>query len=260
MSAPMTAEPAPVEPAAPLIEVTPSTPAPQFAPPPPAFSAPPPAFSAPPPPMYSPPPQGYQSAPAQGYQSAPVPETPGYMSAPPPMYGGTPSGQLPPAYGSTPSGQLPPAPGYQPQPGYPPSGQLPPQQGYAPGYPPSGQLPPQQGYAPQQPYMAAPVVVVQQNNNKGLAIALEIIGGLFGIFGIGWLVAGKSNVGIPLLIGGIVWFLIEIVLLFLVVGVFCDPIISLAVMITSTVMLNNALNKQNVVVGVGQYPPQYPQQ
>ena len=118
-------------------------------------------------------------------------------------------------------------------------------------------------------YAPAPVVVFQQNNNKTLAIILEIVGGLFGIFGIGWLVAGKSKVGIPLLIGSVVWFLIEIVALIftLGIGIVCVGPIDLIVLIVSAIMLNNSFNTPSVGMAVGavpvaQYsqPPQYPQQ
>ena len=101
-----------------------------------------------------------------------------------------------------------------------------------------------------------PVVVVQQQQqpNTALAIILEVIPGLFGIFGIGWMVSGYILPGILLLIGGIivgvgVW-LATIFLAFFTFGVsfVCPGIFNLVVLITSTIILTSVLRKRSTVV------------
>ena len=94
-------------------------------------------------------------------------------------------------------------------------------------------------YAPMAP-MAPP-----QNQNATLAIVLEIVGGLFGLFGIGWLVSGNTQTGIYLLVGGLVWgaIWVFIAIFTLGIGLLCIGPINLAIMITSTIMLNNRLKQ-----------------
>jgi hypothetical protein len=92
------------------------------------------------------------------------------------------------------------------------------------------------GYAPVQP-MSAPV------RNNGLALVLEVVPGLFGFFGIGWLVGGFTSTGLFLLIGGIIWLVVGSFLSILTLGAgfFCMAVINLIVVIVSTLMLNNRL-------------------
>jgi hypothetical protein len=114
---------------------------------------------------------------------------------------------------------------------------------------------PQSGYlvpvpiAPQQ-YYAPPVVIVQQSDNSGLAIVLEVLGGLFGLFGIGWLIAGETTTGLLMLIGGFVWIGVAVVLSILTFGLFgfCLVPINLGAMITSAVMLNNKFKQKRMIV------------
>lgn len=92
------------------------------------------------------------------------------------------------------------------------------------------------------------MVVQPQQNNNTLAIVLEAIGGLFGFFGIGWLVAGETTAGLILLIGGFVWVIAAIALTVATIGLFaiCVVPINLAVMITSTVILINRLKERTM--------------
>jgi hypothetical protein len=105
----------------------------------------------------------------------------------------------------------------------------------------------------QQPGYYQPMApMAQQQDNSTLAIVLEVIGGLFGIYGIGWLVAGFTSTGLFLLIGGIVWVVIAIVLSIVTLGLFalCIFPINLAVLITSTLLLNNKLKQRRMgIVG-----------
>ena len=127
------------------------------------------------------------------------------------------------------------------------------QQGY---YQPSGPLPQgQPGYYP--PVVQPVVVVQQQQDNSTLAIILEVIPGLFGIFGIGWMVSGYILPGILLLIGGIIvdvclWlgaiFLAAVTLGLGAVTFVCPGIFNLVVLITSTIILASVLRKRSTVI------------
>ncbi|MEO7001438.1 MAG: hypothetical protein ABI068_06525 [Ktedonobacterales bacterium] len=124
------------------------------------------------------------------------------------------------------------------------------------GQPPTGPMG-QPGYGQTGPmgpgaYMATPVMVAQQPPNKGLAIALEVIGGLFGLYGIGWLVARVTSVGVILLISGIIaniimWsavgFLGVITIGIGFILAVCPPVVNIIVMVISTIMLNGRLNR-----------------
>jgi len=128
-----------------------------------------------------------------------------------------------------------PPPGYAP--GYPPSqllGGYPPPPGYGqPGYPPPG---PGYGYAPQ------PVVVMMPPRRAdGTAVAIEAILAFFGIYGIGWLMAGETTTGILLLVGSFVWWGVAIVLTAATfgAGLICLAPLNIIFLILSAVLLAN---------------------
>jgi len=128
------------------------------------------------------------------------------------------------------------------------------------GQPPTGPMGQPPAYGQTGPmgsgaYMATPVMTAPQRNN-GLAIALEVIGGLFGFFGIGWLIGGVTNVGLILLISGIIgniimWSLVTIAGGALAIFTFglsfilflCPPVVNIIVMVISTIMLNGRLKR-----------------
>jgi hypothetical protein len=74
-----------------------------------------------------------------------------------------------------------------------------------------------------------------------MAVAVEAICSLFGIYGVGWLMSGKTAVGIPLLIGGFVWAAIVIVgtIITAGLGLCCFGPLHLIFIATSTVLLAN---------------------
>lgn len=92
------------------------------------------------------------------------------------------------------------------------------------------------------------VIVQQKQDNSTLAIILEVICGIFGIYGIGWLVSGNTSTGLIFLIGGFVWLAVAIVLsiLTLGIGLICIWPIDLAIMITSVIMLSNRLKQRRM--------------
>lgn len=252
----------------PMPPVAPTPQPPTYSPPPPPPSARPgarlePSSSAP---QYAPtgPMSGYPSSGPlqpgqQGYYqpSGPLPPQPQPQPQPQqwqtgPMGGAHPSVPLQPGQGYyPPSGPLPqqgyyPPSGPLPQGYYPQSGPLP-QQGY---YPQSGPLPPQQPayYQPmQQPMIMVPPVVVQSDNGT-LAIILEVVAGLFGLYGIGWLIAGFHDTGVKVLVGGLIWWLVAILISVFTLGfgLVCIWPVDLIIMIVSVVNLSSRLKQRQM--------------
>ncbi len=170
------------------------------------------------------------------------------------------------SYGPFPQGSRP-AGGYAPQNnagGY--------ERGYAP--PPRSDGPQQggQGYSPNYgyspPYNAgyAPGINVTVINNvpasgsHDSALIVEIILSLFGIFGVGWLMAGETTPGIVLLICSFViyWPIVIMGTLFTFgVGLLCLGPMMIAAIIINAVLLNNALKRKiaQKFVYVQQQPP-----
>jgi TM2 domain-containing membrane protein YozV len=70
-------------------------------------------------------------------------------------------------------------------------------------YPPPGQYPP-----PQQPYYPQP-----PDNTDTVAMILEIVFGLFGIMGMGWLYAGNILTAVLIFIGFMIFVLVEAALI-----------------------------------------------
>ena len=83
-----------------------------------------------------------------------------------------------------------------------------PDQGFSPPTPTQGYVPQQPPYSipnqpPINPYPAyAPTRPAKDRN---IALVLEILPGLFGILGIGWIYSGKTGTGLAWLIGYLVW-------------------------------------------------------
>jgi TM2 domain-containing membrane protein YozV len=72
-------------------------------------------------------------------------------------------------------------------------------------YPPQQ---PQYPYASQQPYYPPPYPAyptTRSPKDRNTALVLEILPGLFGILGIGWIYSGKTGTGIAWLIGYLIW-------------------------------------------------------
>lgn len=183
----------------------------------------------------------------------------------------------PTSYGDYASGYTPPQPqpgaGYSSEQGY--------NRGYQRGYAGDYMSPPRQPdygspppYANQQPpsYGAVNVNIynnVGGSNKKTEALVVEIVASLFGIYGIGWLMAGETTPGIVLLIGSIVlyWPIFILGTIFtLGIGLLCLGPLAIAAIITNAILLNNVLNRKaapqvTVVVPPAQarqMPPQYP--
>ena len=91
------------------------------------------------------------------------------------------------------------------------------------------QTPPPDNYAP------------RPAKDRSLALILEIIPALFGIFGIGWIYAGNTTAGIIWLISVLIWDAIVIAVVLFTGGIacFCTVPINLALIAISAMMLNN---------------------
>jgi hypothetical protein len=128
-------------------------------------------------------------------------------------------------------------PAYPSQPLYPPAQADPSRPLYVRGEAYSQPLPPGV-YQPQV------VVVVQQPSVA--PVIVEVIGGLFGFYGIGWLVGGYAATGVLLLVGSLVlasfWAVVAVATVG--VGLFCIIPVDLAILLASTLKLNARLKRQ----------------
>jgi hypothetical protein len=86
-----------------------------------------------------------------------------------------------------------------------------------------------------------------QKKDRSIALILEIVLGLFGIYGVGWLYSNKTNVGLSLLIGGIVWAIIAIAITVVTGGfaLFCTIPVNLCAVAVSSIQLNGYINKNH---------------
>ena len=91
-----------------------------------------------------------------------------------------------------------------------------------------------------------PEVISRPQKDPTIALILEILPGLFGLLGIGWLYSGNKKVGIPVLIGMLIWDFIAIVVLALSVGIgiFCLGPINLTLIAISAYLLNRDIKSQ----------------
>ncbi len=176
----------------------------------------------------------------------PIPEQSGYM---PPQQFYTPPLAPQPGYMSPQQSYTPPLP---PQPGY----MLPPQP--APYYTPppqQGFIPPQQTYyGPQQNvppmYQQGPAVNVTVVTNTGTGgknntpVIIEVILSIFGIYGVGWLMAGETTTGIILLVCSfLVYWPVMVVMAIFTIGI-CDFPVAIAAVVVNAILLNGALNRK----------------
>ncbi|HEX9039337.1 MAG TPA: hypothetical protein VF808_20315 [Ktedonobacterales bacterium] len=166
------------------------------------------------------------------------------------QYPGEPSGRsapqssdYPPPYSGpsyTPEGPTNPVPGYAA-----------PLQPYGPPPGPTAPYP----YAPQPPYapppsqaMAGQPIAYQPlrpaSSGSGGAVAVEVIAGIFGLWGIGWMMRGYTSTGVALLVSGLVVnFALFFGLLFFTfgLGLPCLLVADIIVAVISAVNLSNRL-------------------
>lgn len=104
-----------------------------------------------------------------------------------------------------------------------------------------------QGY-----YMQPMVVAAPQKDNSTVALVLEAVCGLFGLYGIGWLIGGYTTAGILLLAGGLLfgiflWIAAAVGAVFTAgLTLACPAILNIAVLLTSTLILNSKLKQRRM--------------
>ena len=111
----------------------------------------------------------------------------------------------------------------------------------------SHSIPPQRnfGYAHSMPAPFAQEITFSNKNDS--ALIAEIILSLFGLFGVGWLMAGETAIGVILLLGSVLiyWpFVILGTIFTLGLGLICLGPLAIAVIIFNTLLLNRALNRK----------------
>lgn len=87
--------------------------------------------------------------------------------------------------------------------------------------------------------------------NRKLALAVEIGGALFGLFGLGWIYAGNTAFGFVLLLAGLAWVGISLFVGALTVGISClfTVPITLVVIVVNAVMLNKYIDQHPELFG-----------
>jgi hypothetical protein len=85
------------------------------------------------------------------------------------------------------------------------------------------------------------VVIAQARGSNGGAVAVEAILAFFGLYGVGWLMAGETTVGVVLLLASFFWWGLAIVIAAATIGLglFCIAPINIGCMILSAALLSN---------------------
>lgn len=111
--------------------------------------------------------------------------------------------------------------------------------------------------APYQPVQAPPGGYYPTNyparpsKDRSIALILEILLGLFGFLGFGWIYSGNVGTGIAVLIGMLVWDAMAIIIATLTVGfgLICTIPISIAFIVLSAMMLNTYTKQHTELFG-----------
>lgn len=115
---------------------------------------------------------------------------------------------------------------------------------------------PAPGYSPQatpgQPYYPPGYIRPKSAKDRGLALVLEIVPDLFGIYGIGWIYSGNSSTGVAWLIGGLVWDVIAIIIAAVTGGIalFCTIPVNILLTALSATSLNTYTKNHPEIFGV----------
>jgi TM2 domain-containing membrane protein YozV len=117
----------------------------------------------------------------------------------------------------------------------------------------SGVSYPQQPYDPNSygavtPYSAdpySPPPVLRQPKSVGAAVALELVPGLFGVFGVGNMYAGRVGLGIALMLSFWVLFWINVALFYLLIGWVTLPLTWIVYLIGGALLAANGASRHN---------------
>lgn len=93
---------------------------------------------------------------------------------------------------------------------------------------------------------------VRNTKDRSLAIILEVLPGLFGFLGFGWIYAGNTSTGLIWLIGFLIWTIIATVISVFTggIGVICWLPISIGCIIISSTSLNSYTKKHTELFGL----------
>ncbi|SBT40687.1 hypothetical protein [Micromonospora auratinigra] len=99
-------------------------------------------------------------------------------------------------------------------------------------------------------YPVPPVVIVPQKS-AGAAVALEILLGLLGIFGVGNLYAGRTGTGVALLLSfwGLFW--VNFFLIFAFIGLVTMPLTWIAYLVMGALLAARAVERHNTIAVAG---------
>ncbi|MET8044899.1 hypothetical protein ABZU25_29050 [Micromonospora sp. NPDC005215] len=102
-----------------------------------------------------------------------------------------------------------------------------------------------------QPVYVGPQAVLVPQKSAGAAIALELVLGLFGIFGVGNLYAGRTAHGVILMLSfwGLFW--INVLLIFAVIGLVTMPLTWIAYLVLGPLLAARAVERHNTSVVAG---------
>jgi TM2 domain-containing membrane protein YozV len=93
------------------------------------------------------------------------------------------------------------------------------------------------------PYVPVPYAVPQRS--AGAAVALELVLGLFGIFGVGNMYAGRAGQGVALMLSFWALFWVNVVLMTFLVGLVTMPLTWIAYMIIGPISAARAVEHHN---------------
>jgi hypothetical protein len=84
-----------------------------------------------------------------------------------------------------------------------------------------------------------------------VALILEILPGLFGFLGFGWIYSNQTNTGVMWLVGMLVWSLIALAIVLLTAGFgcFCTAPVNLALIVISATQLNSHIKQHPDLFG-----------
>lgn len=104
-------------------------------------------------------------------------------------------------------------------------------------------------------YVSPPAPPAPKDPNT--AFLLELVGGLFGLMGLGYIYVGRTNDGLIRLIGWIVYSIVAWIIIFilmsLVIGCFCVPVqlaMQIGLAIWSATSLKNSMLNQSGTGGM----------
>jgi TM2 domain-containing membrane protein YozV len=86
---------------------------------------------------------------------------------------------------------------------------------------------------------------VRPPRSAGAAVALELVLGLFGVFGVGNIYAGRAGLGVALMLSFWVLFWINVALVFLVIGWVTMPLTWVGYLIAGSLLAARGVENYN---------------